>query len=228
LLLAWIGGAPAATPVDEKADTTSQQTNADSLIDKKGALARLGGNHDMYRHLLDRFRQDQADGVARIRAALASGDRDTARRFAHTLKGLAGNIGAGDLAHSALEVEQGIAGNDAGELIMVKLAQLESDLGRIFAVIDERPAPALVEIPRVEVSLDAANDSLATGLHNLYTLLQTDDADATRCLEEMAPALSQHLTAEELERLNRLVTHYEFEAATELLHGVAGNLGIIL
>ncbi len=226
-LALWISGTPSPAPFSEKTDTTSQ-TVADFLIDKKGALARLGNNHDMYRRLLDRLRQDQSDSVARIRAALTSGDRDTARRLAHTIKGLAGNIGAVDLAHSAFQLEQGIAGSDAEELISAQLEQLGSDLERVFAAIDERPVPERIAIQRVDDVPVATNISLAADLASLYALLQTDDADATRRLQEMTSVLSQHMTAEEFDRLNRLVTHYEFEAAAKLLHGVAGNLGLIL
>jgi hypothetical protein len=141
---------------------------------------------------------------------------------------LAGNIGAVELVQSALRIEQAITGNESDALINVQLAQLESDLARIFAVIDERPVQEKVALHPVGELPPATKDSLAFGLNDLYTLLRTDDADAPRLLEQMAPRLAQYMKEEELERLIHLVTRYEFEAAAELLHGAALNFGLIL
>ncbi|MDD5335372.1 MAG: response regulator [Rhodoferax sp.] len=223
----WIGGVPVPEPTGEKADATNR-TDADTLIDKNGALARLGGNHDMYRRLLGRMRQDESDVMARIRAALASGERDTAKRLAHTLNGLAGNVGAVDLAQTAFRLEQGIAANEADALLDRQLAQLESNLERVFAVIDERPVPEEALSQHIAELPAAAKDSLAPELSDLYALLRADDADAARRLEQVASALSAHMKAEEIDRLTYLVIHYEFEAAAELLHGVAQSCGLIL
>jgi PAS domain S-box-containing protein len=226
-LASWIGGTPVLHPFEEKADSPGN-ADVETLIDRDGALSRLGGNRDMYLRLLGRMREDQSDVIARIRTALSAGEHDTAKRLAHTLKGLAGNIGAVELVQSALRIEQAITGNESDALINVQLAQLESDLARIFAVIDERPVQEKVALHPVGELPPATKDSLAFGLNDLYTLLRTDDADAPRLLEQMAPRLAQYMKEEELERLIHLVTRYEFEAAAELLHGAALNFGLIL
>ena len=51
--------------------------------------------------------------AARIREAIARGDVEGAMREAHTLKGLAGNIGASDVAGIAAKLEKMLTANDA-------------------------------------------------------------------------------------------------------------------
>ena len=69
------------------------------------AMRRVGGNAALMRKLLDRFVETQFDAMQRIVAAIENNQLETAIREAHTLKGLAGNIGAGGLADSAARVE---------------------------------------------------------------------------------------------------------------------------
>ncbi len=69
------------------------------------ALRHLGGNVDLLRKLIIRFGATQADTVTRVRAAIESGDAETALRAVHTFKGVAGNIGATQMSACAAMVE---------------------------------------------------------------------------------------------------------------------------
>ena len=71
-------------------------------------LCRVGGNPALYLKIPRNFRDTQADTVQRVEAAFGNDDRETARREAHTLKGVTGNIGADDLHASAGELELAI------------------------------------------------------------------------------------------------------------------------
>ncbi|MBK7415171.1 MAG: Hpt domain-containing protein [Dechloromonas sp.] len=70
-------------------------------LDLVAALGRLNGNTALFSQLLKRFHEDQGDVLSRLRQALDSKDLETARRDAHTLKGLAGNLGANALQSTA-------------------------------------------------------------------------------------------------------------------------------
>ena len=52
---------------------------------------------------LERFLQTEANAAQRIADALAGGDRETANRAAHTLKGLSASLGANQLGSARLE-----------------------------------------------------------------------------------------------------------------------------
>ena len=74
-------------------------------LDMKDGLARVVGNRRLYRKILRQFVEQQGPAVEEIKAARTCGDIALAERLAHTLKGVAGNIGAKDvqIAAGALE-----------------------------------------------------------------------------------------------------------------------------
>ena len=63
-------------------------------LDTADGLLRVGGNRKLYLKLLRQFVDDERDAAVRIRERLAAGDHATAERMAHTVKGVAGNLGA--------------------------------------------------------------------------------------------------------------------------------------
>src|SRR5208282_2458853 len=54
---------------------------------------RVAGNRRLYRDLLGQFVAKQANAAAQISAALEGEDLKLAERIAHTVKGVAGNLG---------------------------------------------------------------------------------------------------------------------------------------
>jgi two-component system sensor histidine kinase/response regulator len=64
-------------------------------------LTRVLGKQSLYISMLKKFIAGQKNVPAQITVALNADDRNTAERFAHTLKGVAGNIGAGPLQKQA-------------------------------------------------------------------------------------------------------------------------------
>jgi HPt (histidine-containing phosphotransfer) domain-containing protein len=77
-------------------------------IDTGDALKRFGGKRERYEALLQKFADKQADSVAVMRTALASGDIVAASREAHSLKGAAASLGANALAETAAKAEQSL------------------------------------------------------------------------------------------------------------------------
>lgn len=104
----------------------SAEAPVPSSLDREGALARLGGNADVYARVLRLFASDHAGDVARIRDALAEGDRQRAELLSHALKGVAANVGATELA--ALMAELQAAALDVGREPSELLARAEAEL----------------------------------------------------------------------------------------------------
>ncbi|MCD8478159.1 MAG: response regulator, partial [Sulfurospirillum sp.] len=77
-------------------------------LDVKKALLHVNNNRALLQKLWHRFEQTQAKSIERIKKALEENQRDTAIREAHTLKGLAGNIGATKLFTSAQALESAL------------------------------------------------------------------------------------------------------------------------
>ena len=77
-------------------------------VDMKDGLARVGGNRTLYVKILRQFAEQQGPAPDQIAAALAKGDHALAERLAHTLKGVAGNIGAAGVQSAAAALERAI------------------------------------------------------------------------------------------------------------------------
>lgn len=94
--------------MEGKPDTEKNwATNFSNLpgIDSAVALARLGNNEELYEKLLMQFLEFYTDAPEQFYEALNSGDMQSAKRIAHTLKGLAGSIGASQLSSDAAFLE---------------------------------------------------------------------------------------------------------------------------
>jgi len=62
----------------------------------------------LFRSLLVKFYKEYSDSTAQIKDALAKEDQELGTRLAHTVKGVAGNLGAKDLQAAGGDVEKAI------------------------------------------------------------------------------------------------------------------------
>ena len=77
-------------------------------LDMNDGLSRVGGNRKLYVKILRQFAEQQGPAADQIADALATGDHSLAERLAHTLKGVAGNIGAAAVQSAAAALERAI------------------------------------------------------------------------------------------------------------------------
>ncbi len=63
-------------------------------IDTESGLSRVGGNLKLYKRLLKKLAHECVNFIAEFDAAIEQGDWSCAQRLVHTLKGVAGNLGA--------------------------------------------------------------------------------------------------------------------------------------
>ncbi|MCK5228023.1 MAG: Hpt domain-containing protein [Desulfobulbaceae bacterium] len=84
-------------------------------IDLADALRRLNGNLDFLKEILIDFADQNHSTAIDIRNAISDKDYDLARTLCHTLKGVAGNIGAKDLFQTAQLLEKAIKTNQLNE-----------------------------------------------------------------------------------------------------------------
>ena len=96
-------GAP--KPAEASVPKPGELPSAEGL-DTKDGLSRVAGNQKLYLKLLRLFAEQQGPAIEQISAALAQGDTSLAERLAHTLKGVAGNIGAKPIQAAAGTLER--------------------------------------------------------------------------------------------------------------------------
>jgi CheY-like chemotaxis protein/HPt (histidine-containing phosphotransfer) domain-containing protein len=148
VLAKWIHPARTAeiSISDEAAATPESVASTESLPDLPGvkvgqSVRRIGGNVELYYSLLEKFRKNQSAVVSKIREALASNDPKTAERLAHTLRGIAGTLGAESLQAQAeiLELNFKNGSFDNNEFLLLQLEQEMKELiSRIDKVMEAR------------------------------------------------------------------------------------------
>jgi CheY-like chemotaxis protein len=158
-----LSGAVASSPSsadapDSKTGSSPTESAVPGLtgVDAAEALDCIDGNPVLYRKILNSFREEQADAVEHMRTACRTGERQTAVRLAHTLRGLAANVGAQGIVAMAKEIESALK-NERDDLAETLLTQLEGPLAELVHEI-ERAMPTLDrESPSVEAT-DASPD----------------------------------------------------------------------
>ncbi len=108
-------------------------------LDVRSGLARTMGRSALYLSLLRKFPANQGDAVVALRAALEKDDWTTAERIAHTLKGVAGTIGAGILQAQAEEFEHLLRTRASPATIGTALEPLGAELERLCATLRRLP-----------------------------------------------------------------------------------------
>lgn len=99
------------------------------------SVRRIGGNVALYYSLLDKFRMNQRNFVQKIRETLLSNDPKTAERLAHTLRGIAGNLGAEYLQNQAELLENNIKNGSFSDVESL-LEQIEQEIENLIGKID--------------------------------------------------------------------------------------------
>jgi len=128
-------------------------------FDLKAGLKRLGGNQRLYRKLLLDFGANYGDAAGQINEALAAEDFGQAHSLVHNIKGLAGNLEAGDLQAATVEMEKLVKGQ-------TPKTGSDEELTRIFARLETAINQALEAVrtlgpPVEEKSREASTDWLA-------------------------------------------------------------------
>ena len=199
-------------------------------IDSSFGLRNVGGNSALYVELLDRFRASQRDAGCSIRSDFDGGRlREVASR-AHSLRGVAGNIGARDVMSLAREIEEQAARPALRELDLTALersvaaleramADLMDSLDCYFANAPEVPAAAPLESGEPDaIDADRAREAAA----QLERLLAEFSGEATDYFDTVRAPLGRLLGPGALARLEAHLSRYEFEEARLVLAQASG------
>jgi two-component system, sensor histidine kinase and response regulator len=187
-------------------------------LDAAAGLRRAGSNSRLYRNLLRQFAERHADAGERMRSAATVRDHATVERIAHTVRGVAGNMGFGALAAAAAEAERafrtGVNTHQSLEGFEVELARAMAALGRA--------------LPAAEAH-EAAPDAQATAqLSTLAQMLVDSDGNAIDYLADHRGGLRSVFSSDDFAAFERSVNSYEFEAALALLRSAAAVRGVPL
>ena len=185
-------------------------------------LRQMLGDEAFYRRMLSRFAFAQADVVVRVEAALAA-DWGAAEREAHTLRGLAGSIGATALQEEAGRLEVAIRQrwprSDINALLSAAQALLEPLLAALSAQLGgtaQYGAAAPPAAGTAEVVLDT--EAFKAVCTQLADLLADSDPQAVDLWQDHAPLLFAALTPAYFGAIAQALGAYDFELALDVLN----------
>jgi CheY-like chemotaxis protein len=223
-------GAGDGVTVGSKATEVPPQS-ADELpliegLDTKDGLARVAGNRKLYLKLLRQFAEQEGPALEQISAGLAKGDAALAERLAHTLKGVAGNIGAKGVQAAAGVLEKLIrekAGNADLDAAKQGLAAVLGPLIDQLRSACGSPAAEAAAAPRAAVPVDPVKTREAAA--RLTGLLSEFDAGAGDFIEENSAVLQPLFPGTAWGEFEKLVQGYGFAEAQGQLEAAVNKFG---
>ena len=194
-------------------------------LDTATGLHHCLGRPDFYRSLLQKFVDRQAHAGYQIEQALSATQWDRARRLAHTLKGVAGTLGALRLQTMAEAMEQAIVAGQAravdpasllsqvralDECLLLLIQQLTLALGPVRSLAArsaKETAPEDPQDPDVPLA-DIARDLSHLFSQGEFGAVALLDHHSRRLRTAMGP---------DFERLERAVQEFDFGRALMIL-----------
>jgi HPt (histidine-containing phosphotransfer) domain-containing protein len=191
-------------------------------ISIKSGISKVGGNKKLYRKLLGKFLESNVNTVERIRNALDKGDTEVAARLAHTVKGVAGNLGANDLFSIAAALEKATKKGETeslGSLIENFRSHLDVVMDSIQTLKEGEPEGKEKEEP-IDVNI------VKPLLKEITELLESDLMEAVNRLEALRKHLEYSEVHEQFKRLEKRMEGFDTDKAKEILNEISEILKI--
>jgi signal transduction histidine kinase/CheY-like chemotaxis protein len=218
-LLRWAKPKSFASPAAAAKKDDSGFPSIDG-VDVTNGLQRVAGNRRLYRDLLVQFATKQADAREQISAALASADRLLAERIAHTVKGVAGNLGINTVQTAAGDLEKAI--RDSQDSTPALLDRFGGAVRHAATTIQQALTGASTlpteTPPAFEIS------QLSAELQHLKALLQANDGDAEEVFRNIADNLARSVPEPQVHALADSIAEFDFEAALGKLGEIADKV----
>jgi len=196
-------------------------------LDAHAALLRVGGNKALYLKLLRQFVEKYAQFVAHVSEAQAKGDTPLAERLAHTLKGVAGNIGATGIQSAAGVLEKCLREGASMKDVEAAKQRVASSLDPLVAELHAAlhrviPEPQTPDATSAVAPLAESREAAA----RLTTLLSDLDPGAADFVETHRGALRPLFGETAWPDFEKLVHGYAFaDAQARLEHALKSFAG---
>lgn len=189
-------------------------------IDLKVALRGSGGNATLLRQILMSFLRDHENDAQALRNALNAHDLELAQRLAHTLKGLAGAIGAYELRPASIAMDAAIRSR-ASDSYLRLLDRLENTLSLVIHSLKWLEQRQSDSAPPGNAILDAATiPELVERIEEMMRDMNPDTEEVANILRQKLSSAMQPLAQE----LVRLLGNFDFEAARHTLNQLKQEL----
>ncbi len=179
-------------------------------IDVAQGLRHCAGNQPLYTSLLQKFVVSMGGTAQQVRRALASGDLAEAERAAHTLRGVAANLGANRCSDLSAQLETALSQGEPSPALAALLVPLEQHLADLVVNIGHALPSATPSSQPTSDAFDAVQQRAIC--RNLAELLSTSNAQAESLVRSNADLLRQCL-GNGFDLLRQQVEDFDYESA---------------
>ena len=192
-------------------------------------LNRVNGKQDLYKKILRQFRASNVDTVDNLETALSMGDDMTACRLAHTVKGVAANIGAVQLAVVAAELESALMGKGIGfdDALLAKFGESLTEVTDSIKKLEELDVEQKIK-EQDAIKADADPDAIRPLMIDLAQMLEIGSSKSMKQIEMLGKYLSNTKVDKQFRQLKSDVDIFDMDKALERLKAVASGLNISL
>jgi len=183
-------------------------------LDTALGLRQVSGRASLYQSVLARFARNHADDVERIGRAIGASQRSEAERLAHTLKGVAAQIGALALRDAAQQLETALRERASDDRVAPLLAELDARARRLLEVL---PAPVPDGTDAAAGSATSPGAANWPELHGRLLALLRDDDLASVPLFEAQEAVVRAALGARFDAFATAVRSYDLPAALAVL-----------
>jgi HPt (histidine-containing phosphotransfer) domain-containing protein len=196
-------------------------------LDTTDGLSRVAGNRKLYLKLLRQFIEQQGPVPAQIAEALERHDDPLSERLAHTIKGLAGSIGARNLQQVTAKLEKAIVTRMPAAELMPLLREFsggtEDLVSRLRAALPPEEIVPRSAAPAMPIDPARSKRSVEEMMSHLINL----DPTAAECLEANRDVFRALLLGDLYNRFEQSVNGFAFAEALAHLQPVAKEKGLL-
>ncbi len=186
-------------------------------IDINTGLARVRNNYSKYFDILMSLHTDHFQDIENIQKALNNNDKIQASAITHSLKGVAGNIGAMELYNLLRTLERELASDGNTEQLLTECNQLNTKLMNSLKLLQVSASEISKQQHDIEKSSGKFDiDALTKALSELSNKVKIQTHDAAEYLPQVEIALG----GLEIERFNELkiaLDRFQFSKAQQLI-----------
>ncbi len=188
-------------------------------VDLTAGLARVSGNKKLYRELLDKFADRYSSAKEELEKLIEEKDAEAARGLVHTIKGVAGNLGAmrlfslaGDLEVAVLKGLPELSGDQVKEFFVVLHQVIES----IRTILQENILSEQTDIDKNLLHLSGMDDDrLRELVDELGQAIEDDMAQALSLIDDLEKGVEDAELLKFLDLIEENLKSYDSDMAME-------------
>lgn len=204
--------AEGATAEGEKTAQKAAPDNARPAVNLDAGLATVGGNKKLFNELLARFVEHYGQSAAQMRELLGRRDYRGAARLAHTVKGVAANLGVERVTELTKNMEACLPDVPPRETL---LRQFEEAMREALTQIETLRAHSRISTDGDLLLADEHRQALLRLLEELPRRMELDWGSVESALAGFLPLVEGTPHAEELAEVLAAVDDFDPAAVTE-------------